>query len=130
MMTVTTTTATLTGPTGSLISNLYLSGQGPTPEVGMGATIAHWTDRTAATIVEIVRFKTGKRAGQIKALIVQADHAARTDSNGMSDAQSYEYSRNPDAPRVTCTVTKHGQFKHGSDRLIVGIRDEHYDFSF
>jgi hypothetical protein len=51
----------------------------------MGATVLMYSDRHAGTIVEVC----GKR------LMWQADTASRTDKNGVSDAQSYSYERNP-----------------------------------
>lgn len=116
---------------GSLI-NLIRSG--PTsrdPEVGDGATILYWSDRAPATIVEVIRFKTGTRKGEVKAVVVQADKATRTDSNGMSDAQTYEYERIPDAPKRTFTKRKNGQFSDkGGTGLAVGYREKYYDYSF
>lgn len=117
--------------TNNLISNILLNSNTPTPEVGMGATIAMWTDRRAATIVEVIKFETGERAGQIEALVVQRDNAKRLDKYGMSDAQSYDYSPNPEAPRLTFTANKKGQFTARSgDKLIIGRRDEYFDYSF
>ena len=51
----------------------------PVPEVGMGATVLHWTDRSPATVVEV--FKIGKAV----AFTVQEDRATRIDQNGMRD---------------------------------------------
>lgn len=118
--------------TNSLVSNIYLSASNtPTPEVGMGATIAMWSDRYAATIVEVVRFKTGQRAGQVKTVVVQRDHVKRVDTNGMSDAQNYQYSPNTQAARQAFNVNSKGQFNSkGGDKLIIGVRDEHYDYTF
>lgn len=105
----------------------------PEPELGMAATITHWTDRDAATVVGILG----------KVVKVQQDHAKRTDTNGMSDAQSYEYSRNPDGRVYFFRRDKHNRwvqvkFNELTGRwnnaagpgLILGFRDEHYDYSF
>ena len=112
--------------TNSLINNVMLNSIDPEPEVGMGATVCMWSDRVAHTIVEIRRFKTGKRAGQVSAVVTQRDKATRVDSNGMSDAQSWEYERDTDAPLCLWKVKKDGSF--GS--LSVGHRSHYYDFSF
>lgn len=113
--------------TGSLVNHLMDRTQDPAPEVGMGATLLGWTDRHAATIVEVPNERT---------VVVQADTATRTDNNGMSDAQSYDYAANPDAPRVTYTLRKNGRWvrkgessKNGA-RLSIGHRSSYYDYSF
>jgi len=116
--------------TGSFINNVYgrMRG-GPEPQEGMGATILMYTDRHAATIVRVGR---GRRPW----LQVQRDHARRVDDNGMSDAQQYEYQANPEAPRETYTLRKNGAWVREHEamdsgtRLLVGKREEYYDFSF
>lgn len=55
--------------------------------VGMGATFTHGNDRIPCTVVEI------KRNG--REVVLRADRAVRTDANGMSDRQSYEYYPDP-----------------------------------
>lgn len=115
---------------GSLI-NAVSDRVGPEPQVGDGATALYWSDRAPATVVEVVRFKTGQKAGQVKGVVVQWDKATRTDSNGMSDAQSYEYERDPDSPRVTFLKRKDGRFRNkGGTTLAVGFREKYYDYSF
>lgn len=95
----------------------------PTPEVGMGATQLCWTDRHAYTVVEV---KSPKR------IVVQADKAIRVDSNGMSESQKYEFVPQPDAPKVTLTLRKNGQWKPvgGGNTFAIGYRSEYHDFSF
>jgi len=112
--------------TNSLISNIMLGSANPEPEIGMGATVCWYTDRTACTIVDIKRFKTGKRKGQISAVLVQRDKAIRTDNNGMSDAQTYRYERCPDARISEFKVKKDGSFGN----LSIGHRSHYHDFSF
>jgi hypothetical protein len=112
----------------------------------MGATESMWSDRHAGTIVAVRRNK----AGMITEVDWQADKATRTDSYGMSDAQSYSYERDLDAPVRTWKADRTGRFREmvranpwsetdtrmrmaspsGGSRLILGIRDEHYDYSF
>ena len=113
--------------TGSMINHLSGNANYPTPEVGMGATILMWSDRYATTIIEVS--ENGKQ------VVVQEDHAKRTDSNGMSDSQTYEYSPNPEGPTVTYTLRKNGAWVRKGDpmktgeRLAIGRRDHHYDFT-
>src|SRR3990170_3661606 len=89
--------------TGSLTNYLMsgIKGQ-PKPEVGMGATMLSWTDRTAATIVEVLKGS--------KVIVIQEDHATRIDKNGMSDCQDYEYSPDPTATRQYYKMNKDGAY--------------------
>ena len=115
--------------TGSLINLLAANSNNPTvPVVGMGATIIGYTDRNPATVVEIS--KNGKT------LTVQMDDAKRTDANGMSESQSYEFTSNPDGAKRVYTLRKNGQWiaqgdsiKNGG-RIQLGHRSKYYDFSF
>lgn len=114
--------------TGSLVNAIYGGSRQTEPEVGMGATILGWTDRYAATIVEV------KNNG--KTVVIQEDNARRIDSNGMSENQTYEHTPNTDAPRKTYTLRKSGQYVkqgepiQGGGRILIGRRDHYYDFSF
>jgi hypothetical protein len=98
------------------------------PEIGMGATLLMWTDRKAGTIIEVSQ--NGKTVKW------QRDRATRADSNGMSDAQSYTYERKLDGKIETFTLRKNGRWKrvgdpmNGSETLLIGTRDEYYDYSF
>ena len=112
------------------LNNLLLSrSEDASPEIGGAATIVMWSDRKAATIIEIQRFKTGARAGEIKAIIVQEDIATRTDGLGMTDAQAYRFDRDPDGATHIFKVTKYG-YRSGYASLTVGIRSHYYDFTF
>ncbi len=105
--------------TGSLINHIESRFAQPTPEVGMGATILGWTDRYPATIVKVTPCQVH----------VQEDFAVRTDSNGMSESQEYEYSPNPKAHVEIFRKTKRG-WRSGSRCLSIGRREKYYDFSF
>jgi hypothetical protein len=60
---------------GSLV-NLVLDGSKPhEPEVGMGATILYWSDRSASTIMKVSDDK--------KHIWISQDKATRVDKNGM-----------------------------------------------
>jgi len=122
--------------TNSLINSMYnrMTIGAPEPTVGMGATITHWTDRDAATVV----YWDGKIVG------VQEDRAERTDGNGMSDSQCYQYSPWLDGPIRYFRRDKHGAWRSVSrndqtgrwalsgntNGLILGRRDRYYDYSF
>lgn len=125
--------------TGSFVNHLRsraVIGQ-PEARVGMGATLLGWTDRHAATVASIEKVGTRLIVG------VRQDHARRTDSNGFSESQDYEFT--PDA---------HGFLRHfranraglweevafneatrrwsaaGGYRLRLGAREEYHDFAF
>ena len=129
---------TQTGSVFNHIDSRAVRGE-PAPYVGMGATILHWTDRSAATIikVEVIRGVTY--------VTTQDDKAIRTDKNGMSESQEYSYSPDPTGcirvfkkhPKTNfwkfCVLNsetgRYVQQKHGSG-LKIGVREEYYDFSF
>lgn len=115
--------------TGSVINSLYDENRSPEPpKVGMGCTILMWTDRKAATVIGVD--ETGRR------ITVQEDKAIRTDNHGMSDAQSYEYERDPNGAQHVYTLRKNGKWIQAGERmgtglgLLLGRRDHHHDFSF
>lgn len=124
--------------TNNLISNILVSGtKNIKPEIGMGVTLAHWTDRDAGTIIAIHEHN-GKTY-----LTVQEDNAVRTDDNGMSEDQTYEYSANPNGATYTYRQSKKGGWegtrfnpdtkrwsKWDNPGLILGGRRKFYDFSF
>jgi hypothetical protein len=96
----------------------------PEPQIGMSATIQHWSDRSATTIVQITH--NGKR------IVLQRDKATRTDQNGMSESQEYSYERDEKGELFFATKRKDGTFRLVGRKTIVslGVRDEYYDFSF
>lgn len=107
------------------LNNWMMAGRGQqVPKVGDGCTILMYKDRHAATIIDVN--KTGKT------IIVQRDKATRTDSNGMSESQTYKFTPNPDAGTLTFRRTHDNRWKElkGSLWLKIGERDEFYDFTF
>ena len=116
--------------TGSLFNYLMTGPTTKVPQVGMGATILSWTDRHAATIVEVDLEKKLPRIG------IKQDIATRSDKNGMSDSQDYDYTPNPNATTVYYTFRKDGTWvkegdkTKGGSRIAIGYRNEYYDFSF
>jgi hypothetical protein len=123
---------------GSLINLMAIEANHPEvlPEIGTGVTFYSWTDRSAGTVTEIVDAK--------KMIIgIKPDRATRTDSNGMSDCQSYSYETIHDAsPRYYRFSSKkkcwEGVSKNekgrwvlnGSNKIGIGHRDAHHDYSF
>ena len=126
--------------TGSLTNHLYsrMVINQPEAAVGMGATVMGWTDRYGCTVIDV--FKKGSS----QYVTVQEDHAKRTDKNGMSDDQDYEYTPNEEGRTWTFKKEKDGRWsevlfststnrykKHGSGSgMRLGVRDRHYDYSF
>ena len=124
--------------TGSLINNIMsrsVIGE-PTPEIGMGATMLSWTDRNPATIVSV--FNKGKTMY----IGVNEDDAVRTDNNGISESQTYEFKFNPHVAiryyRKTAQGTwegcyinpETGRFVKGCGSVIIGQRGKYWDPSF
>ena len=113
---------------GSLQNNILARSiqDAPAPVVGIGATILLWTDRHAATIVEVK--SGGKLVG------VRKDKVTRTDSNGMSESQTYRFEPNIAAPVEWFSRRKNGRYEQRGSTfgfgLRIGDRQEYRDFSF
>lgn len=119
--------------TGSLVNHVASGYRDAVPSVGAGATILHWTDRTAVTIIAV---KAHKKTGRPVEVLVQHDTAIRTDKNGMSDCQQYRYEPNPDGSTESFTLRRNGAWvregspmKNGT-RLKIGARNHFHDYSF
>lgn len=93
-----------------------------TPKVGDGATILGWTDRHPATVVWV--------SENGKTIHLQEDDAKRTDSNGMSECQSYLFVPNPKAAVQVARLTPKGWKIVKGSRVRVGSREKYHDFSF
>ena len=112
---------------GSLINRMMDGGRSRiVVEPGVGATMLMWSDRHAGTIIAVERFRTGARKGEPRVIVVQRDKAVRKDENGMSDAQEYDYERDVNGRVWRFHVDSQGRFKG----LAIGVRDEHYDYTF
>jgi hypothetical protein len=125
---------------GSLINRLQerMVVGAPTPVVGMGATMTSYSDRHAGTIIEV------KKVGKGLLITVQADDVKRIDNNGMSESQEYQYTPNPNGATylykqkepntrwVAMYMNQETGRLNKSERggLVIGERDEYYDFSF
>jgi len=109
------------------------------PAVGSGATLYWWTDRHAATVVEVTTDKT-------TFVIVQEDSAVRVDSNGMSDSQTWDCTPDPEGRKF---VYRRNETKEAwelvhfnektkrwnlnetqSPKLGINHRNHFFDFSF
>lgn len=119
---------------GSLVNRLTEGPSPVEPEVGMGATLLMFSDRNAYTITAVERFKSGKRAGQVSAVLATPDIATRSDDRGMSDHQNYTFETDPTAEPRRFRLSKDGTFRPDGDPkgniLKVGYRSHYFDFSF
>lgn len=110
----------------------------PEPVVGMGATLLAWTDRHAGTIFHVEKSKSG-----LFFIGVREDKAIRTDKNGMSECQTYDYVPCGGGHVYYFRQTKSGTWeevrlndatgryvKTGGYGLRIGERSEYRDFSF
>lgn len=109
---------------GNLMNRISEHTKNPTPEIGMGATLMHWSDRSAATIVKI--------SPSGKTIWLTEDTAVRTDKNGMSESQDYAYTPNPDGRRIKAILKPNGTWKvsPGGGGIALGYRRAYHDFSF
>tara|TARA_Y100001973_G_C5200596_1_gene337334 strand:+ start:2840 stop:3229 length:390 start_codon:yes stop_codon:yes gene_type:complete len=120
--------------TGSLVNHLMSCQKAALPEVGEAATILSHSDRAPGTVIEV--FKSGKS----DFIVVQEDNYTRTDKNGMSECQEYEYSRNPEGctsrwrlngdkwERVYKSAETGRWRKSRTGGLMLGHRERYYDF--
>ncbi len=79
------------------------------PHVGDGATFGCGSDRYPYTVIEV------RRDG--RELVLQADDYKRTDSNGFSESQEYEYTPNTNGGLVVVTLRKDGRYIQKGDSL-------------
>ncbi|MCK9567518.1 hypothetical protein M0R72_01050 [Candidatus Pacearchaeota archaeon] len=98
------------------------------PVVGMGVTGLGYTDRYPYTVIEVIDDKT---------LRIQEDKATRTDTNGMSESQSYDYEADPKGKILTIVLRKNGQWHVKIPKVVpeatrfqVGVRRKYHDYSF
>lgn len=91
-------------------------------KVGMGATIYWYSDRSACTVIEVL--------SKCK-IIIQRDKAVRVDTKGMSESQEYQFEKDTNGMTYEC-YCRNGVWKtKGSkQRVVIGKRDEYYDYSF
>jgi hypothetical protein len=100
----------------------YTTQNGTTFNAGDGATVHTGSDSHPYTVVGF------SDNGHI--LYLRADNYKRTDDNGMSDCQEYEYTPNPTAGVASAYLDKRGYYKLGRRIVSLGVRRAYYDFSF
>ena len=111
------------------------------PRVGDGATILRYSDQHACTIVYVS--PSGKTIGlrRDKATLLNSVRSKEPDAlqftpggfcGHTSGVQRYTYEADRTAPEVRATLRKDGKFRlsGGKARVVIGKRDEHYDYNF
>lgn len=117
--------------TGSVVNHLYSRHANNIPVAGKGATELKWTDRHAYFVNWV--------SDDLKECTIERAKAIRTDSNGMSECQVYEYERTGEIMDLkfrwnawrnfyTCPYT--GKKKNSKKSISFGFMEEYYDFSF
>ena len=122
--------------TGSLVNHILTTERVDVPNVGDAATICRWSDRSPATVVSVTR------KGKSVIVAVQCDFYTRTDSNGLSESQTYDYAPNPEGAVYFYKLKKDGSWaqvhKNENGRFVLsrgagiyfGHRERYYDFTF
>ena len=123
--------------TGSLINHIYSTETSGIPVAGTGATMLGWSDRKPGTVFKV--FSVGKST----IVEVRCDRYTRTDKNGMSESQEYEYKTDINGCRRFFRQTKNGGWegvykssetgrwvKSGGNGVIFGRRERYHDFTF
>ena len=126
--------------TASIINNLHsraVIGQ-PSPSLGMAATLLAWTDRYSGTVTGITL-----NGGQLQRIEVTRDKTRRTDKNGLSECQEYEYTTDPQGESCFFRIGKNGRWeeirlnqetgrwiKTNGYGLLLGTRDHYIDPTF
>lgn len=94
------------------------------PRVGMGVTECWYGDRKAGSIIEV--YPSGRRAK------FQYDKAIRTDGNGISRSQEYQYE--PDASGIIRTIflASDGKWRvfGGGQTVLLDQRNAFHDYEF
>lgn len=119
--------------TGSVFNSMMSNSVTP-PKVGEGATILHWTDRSAYFVNSV--------SEDGKSVVIERTNPVRIDNNGMSESQQYKFERDSDAKPETIRF-RYGKWRYeyvddetgkktyGSPvKIIFGVMREYYDYSF
>ena len=92
------------------------------PVSGLGGTLICNRDRHSCTVIRVL---------SPTRVIVRRDRAIRTDVNRMPGAQTHRYETDLSAPEQLFSRRKDGRWREvgGFTVLVLGARDEFYDFS-
>lgn len=102
--------------TGNLINHIESLAVGqPEPEVDMGATILHWTDRTPGTIIEVFK------VGAMTYITVQDDDYKVVKGSMQDGTAEYEFSQNPNAAQGSFRREESGQWTPVRKDMATGL---------
>jgi hypothetical protein len=107
--------------TGSVINHLQsraVIGQ-PEPEVGMGVTLLHWTDRSAGTIVAV------KTVGKALIIEITEDDAKVVAGSSFDGTAEYEFTSRPDASRLMYRREANGKWVRVGFKVTDYVQKEH-----
>lgn len=102
------------------MNRIYERVESPEPEIGMGATKLLYSDRVPFTIIEIPKKDV---------ILIQQDKAIRTDKNGLSESQTYEFKTDPEGLILKVTK-KRGRWISDGSVILLGIRMSYRDPHF
>ena len=113
---------------GSIDNRILENSKMVEPKVGMGVTECCYTDRHPYEIVEVK---------DERHIVVRALDWKRTDHNGLSECQEYEYTSNPNNHTANLFLTKKGQWREryanrslGCNGFYIGFAERYYDPCF
>lgn len=91
-----------------MLNNSQISVANKSNIIGLGATYSVGSDRYPYTIVDVLSNNK---------IVVQADHAVRTDSNGFSEDQTWVMTPNPEARKIVLRLRKNGKWVENGKSL-------------
>lgn len=91
-----------------MLNNSQISVANKSNIIGFGATYGVGSDRYPYTIVDVLSNNK---------IVVQADNAVRTDSNGFSENQTWEMTPNPEARKIVLRLRKNGKWVENGKSL-------------
>ena len=102
------------------------------PAEGMGASFVYGSDREPGTIVDVKRFKSGARKGQVRQIVVRFDQARVVSGNFQSNNAVIEYIDGNGEFTVPCTQDSRGVWRMvgRGTKVLVGVREYYQDPHF
>jgi len=110
-------------------------------KIGDGATIIHYTDRDACTIIDISKSGRVATIQKDKAILLNDANSGAHDSlkvepggfsAHVSGEQRYKITPNSDEKKFKVSLRKNGEWRIIKDNTLVhmGVRNHYYDFNF
>ncbi len=121
----------------SLVNSVLSGGNQPEPKEGDHATVCYYSDRNPVQIAEVVRFKSGAKAGQIRGVRVRAMKYEIVSGSEHDGSATYKYESNPNAPVGRRMYVRDGRGRYveagtggRGNRLSIGSAERYYDPHF